>query len=180
MPTLPQRRPKRFDYRALPVWLQWALPFAIAIIAVVALVLFVHHQTDDTPSEAQVNSSSAIEEQNREADVLMAQLQAPHHAKLPAGTTPAAALKRAVATWLDHQIKLGTYGGPLTKQTCATTRGSTPARAAFKCMMVTANVTYPFYGVVVPSTKQITYCQQVAPPRYKEKALRLSKSCLAD
>jgi hypothetical protein len=45
--------------------------------------------------------------------------------------------------------------------------------------MVTANVTYPFYGVVVPSTRQITYCRQVAPPRYREKDLRLSRSCLA-
>jgi hypothetical protein len=179
MPAVRQQRPKRFNYRALPVWLQWVLPFGIAIIAVVALVLYVQHQTNDTPSEAPVNSPSAIVEQNREAAVLMAQYQAPHYATLATGATPAAGLKVAITRWLDHQISIGTYNGPLTGGSCVDTAGSTSARVALKCDMVTANVTYPFYGVVVPATKQIAYCQKVAPAQYGGKNLALSKRCLA-
>jgi hypothetical protein len=178
MPAVRQQRPKRFNYRDLPVWLQWALPFGIAIVVVLALVLYVHHQSDDTPSEAQVVSPSAIEEQNREANILMAQLQAPLHAKLKAGVTPATGLRFAITHWLDHQIAIGALSGPLDRESCSPTVGSTSARVAFKCNMVTANVTYPFYGVVIPSTGRITYCRLVAPPRYREQDL-LSRSCLA-
>ena len=179
MPAVRQQRRKRFNYRALPLWLQWALPFGIAVIAVVALVVYVHHQTDDTPSEAPVNTPSAIVAQNQQADALMKQEQEPQTGKLKPGVKPGEGLKTAIATWLDHQIKLGQYGGPLTKRTCTPTAGSTAARAAFKCAMVTANVTYPFYGVVIPTTGTITYCQKVTPPVYGMPGLKLNKSCLA-
>lgn len=182
VPTVRQQRPKRFNYRALPLWLQWGLPFGIATIAVVALVLFVHHQTDDTPSEAPVNTPSAIVEQNKEADALMRQEEAPQFAKLKAGVPPAAGLKGAIAAWLNHQIKLGQYGGPLsrTSSACTPATGSTATRLAFKCPMVAANVTYSFYGVVIPATGKITYCQKVRyPPVYGMPRLKLSKSCLA-
>jgi hypothetical protein len=179
MPAVRQQRPKRFNYRALPVWLQWALPFGIAILAVVALVVFVHHQTDDTPSEAPVNSPSAIVAQNKEADGVMRQEEAPQFATLKPGVKPADGLKTAIATWIDREIKLGQYGGPLTKESCTPTAGSTAARAAFKCWMVTANVRYPFYGVVTPATGKITYCQKVTPPVFGMPGLKLSKSCLA-
>jgi len=179
MSTVRQQRPKRFNYRALPVWLQWALPFGIAIIAVVALVLFVHHQSDDTPSEAPVNSPSAIVEQNHQADAVMRQEEAPHFATLKPGVKPAQALRGAISTWLARQIKSGQYNGPIQHGSCTPTAGSTAARAAFKCEIVTANVTYPFYGVVIPATGRITYCQKVTPPVYGMPGLKLSKSCLA-
>ena len=35
-----------FRYRSLPLWLQWVLPFGVARPLVVALVLFVNHQTN--------------------------------------------------------------------------------------------------------------------------------------
>jgi len=179
MPAVSQRRPKRFNYRSLPLWLQWALPFGVAIVAVVALVAFVEHQTNDVPSEASVNSPSAIVAQNKQADVLMEQEQAPQIAKLQAGVKPAKGLEIAIAAWLNQQIKTGQYSGPLTKQSCTPTAGSTSARVAFKCEMVTANVTYPFYGVVIPSIGSVTYCQKVAPPVYGMPGLKLSSACLA-
>jgi hypothetical protein len=180
MPTVPQRRPKRFNYRALPVWLQWVLPFGIGIIAVVALVVYVHHQTNDTPSEAPVNSPSAVAAQNKQDSALMRQEQAPQTAKLKPGVAPAEALEAAMATWLDQQIKLGKYAGPLERGTCTPTAGSTAARAAFKCGMVTANVTYQFYGVVIPATGHVTFCQKVTwPPVYGMPRVKLSKSCVA-
>jgi hypothetical protein len=177
MPAVSQRRQKRFNYRSLPLWLQWGLPFGVALIAVVALVAFVEHQTNDVPSEASVNSPSAIVAQNKEADALMAQEQAPKLAKLTTGVKPAKGLELAIAAWLNQQIKTGQYNGPLTSESC-TPEGGTAAREAFKCEMVTANVTYPFYGVASPSLGSVTYCQQVTSPVFGEAILKLSSACL--
>jgi hypothetical protein len=177
VPAVRQQRQKRFNYRAMPLWAQWALPFGIAIIVVVALVAYTEHQTNDVPTEASVNSPSAIVAQDREADTLMRQEEAPQLAKLQPGVTPAAGIRTAIAGWLNHQIKIGAYGGPLTRQSCSKTTGSTAARVAFRCEMVTANVKYPFYGVVVPAIGSITYCQKVTPPVYGMAALKLSTAC---
>jgi hypothetical protein len=179
MPAVRQQRPRRFSYGALPVWAQWTLPFGVALILVVALIAFVEHQTNDVPDEAPVNTPSAIEAQNKEADTLMRQEEAPKIARLKPGVKPADALKAAIVTWLEHQIKIGAYGGPLTHEACTATAGSTAARVAFKCEMVTASVSYPFYGVVIPATGSITYCQKVTPPVYGMAALKLSTACLA-
>ncbi len=180
MPTVRQQRPKRFNYRALPLWLQWVLPFGIAVIAVVALVVYVHHQTNDTPSEAPVNSPSAVAAQTQQDDALMRQEQAPQTTKLKPGVAPAEGLKAVMVSWLDQQIKKGKYGGPLQSAGCTPTAGSTTARAAFECGLVTANVTYHFYGVVIPGSGRVTFCQKVSwPPVYGMPHVKLSKSCLA-
>ena len=165
-------------YRRLPVWAQWVLPFGVAAILIVALIVWVHHETNDVPSEAGVTSKTAVLEQDQQDATLMKQMQAPRVAHAATGVAPADALKDAITTWLKHQIKIGTYNGPLTHAACAATAGSTRARASFKCEMVTANVTYDFYGVVIPATGSVTYCQKITPYVYGMKGYPLAKSCV--
>ena len=178
VPAAHQVRPKRFKYRDLPLWLQWGLPLSVAVAAIVALVLWVNYETNDVPSEAGVNSPNAIVEQNEQDETLMKQQQAPHTAQLRPGVTPTAGLKAAIATWLNNQIRIGAMNGPLTGASCSTTAGSTAARVAMKCALVTADLTYPFYGVVKPASGQITFCQRVTPPVYGMDAFPLSRGCL--
>lgn len=178
MPAVRQPQPKRMNYRQLPVWVQWALPIVVAVVALTALVLWVHHQTNDVPSEAPVNSPTAVAEQTQQDDALMRQMQAPITAKLKPGLTAPDGLAAAIATWLNRQIKLGKYVGPLTSSTCSAAGGTT-ARVALKCHLVTANVKYTFYGVVVPATGQINFCQQVVPFVYGTAGVPLSKLCVA-
>ncbi|MGH2842552.1 MAG: hypothetical protein ACRDKL_03060, partial [Solirubrobacteraceae bacterium] len=117
-------------------------------------------------------------QQNEQADALMRQLQAPHTVALRPGIAPAHGLERAIASWLGRQISTGQMNGPLTGGRCTVTGGSSAARVALRCTMVTADVNYPFYGVVQPSRRLVTFCQRVTPPVYGMDNFALSRRCL--
>jgi hypothetical protein len=156
-------------YRSLPTWLQWAIPFGIAAGVVIALVLYVEHQTNDVSPIAGVTSKSALIEENREDTDLVREQQAPHVAKLAPGVAPSAALRAAVVGYMHHEVKLSVMPGPVKSSSChAVGSGGggrpDPSRLVIHCDVTAATVTYPFYGVVQPSAKLITYCQRVAPP----------------
>lgn len=153
-------------YRALPLWLQWLLPFTIAALVVAALVAYVHHETDDTPQIALVTNPKAVAEQSREDTILVQEQQAPHVAKLKAGQPPAAAVRAAVVGYISYQISIGTMAGPIKRSSCAAAAGGTSARLLFRCRVTASaqSVTYPFDGVVQPAAGVVTYCQRVAPP----------------
>lgn len=178
MPGAGHAHPPRFRYRALPLWLQWVLPFAVAAIALTALVVWVRAGTGGAQEEAQVSNPKAIVQQNRQADALMRQLQAPHAAKLAPGSAPPVGLKRAITAWLRLQIKSGQIDGPLSGGHCTTTPGSRPARVALRCTIIAGNVSYPFFGVVQPSRGAVTFCQRVTPPIYGMDDFPLSRRCL--
>jgi hypothetical protein len=153
-----------FRYRSLPIWLQWVIPFAVAAILVLALVLFVNHETNSVPQIATVTPSAAKEE-NREDTILVRQQQAPHTAKLSAGASAVNTLRGSITSWMAHQISLGNMNGPIKRLSCRTTAASTSARLVYSCdLTASAALTYPFDGVVQRSTGTITWCQRVAPP----------------
>lgn len=149
-------------YRALPTWLQWALPLTIAAAVVVALIAFVHHQTVDVPQIANVTSKSAIVEQNREATILVRQQQRPHVVRLKAGESGVAGLRAAVVGYMDLQIRHGAMAGPLKRASCRPVAGGTSSRLVVHCDVTAGEVTYPFDGVA--SAGVATYCQRIAPP----------------
>ena len=152
-------------FRALPLWAQWAIPFAVAAATVVALIEFVNYETNNVPAIAGVSSPRAIREQNREDTILVQQQQAPHVARLKRGESPARAIRAAVVAYMNHQINLGSMDGPIRSSSCHAA-GGTSGRLLFRCA-VTASaqlVTYPFDGVVQPALGRVTYCQRVTPP----------------
>jgi hypothetical protein len=155
-----------FQYRALPLWLQWFLPFAVAGSVVLALVLFVHYETNDTPAIAPYNSAASVREQSREDAILVRQQQAPHHAKLAAGQPAAVGLRRSIVAWMTHQINIGSIDGPIKRTLCQAATGGASGRQVFHCDLTASaqSVTYPFDGVVQSPGGAITWCQRVAPP----------------
>jgi hypothetical protein len=160
----PQRR--GFRYRSLPLWLQWLLPFAVAAAVIVALVIFVNYETNDVPAIAMVSNPSAVKEENREDTILVHDQQAPHEAKLKTGASPTVSLRTAVVGYMTHQISVGAMDGPIKRSSCRAVAGGTSGRLLFHCDITASAqmVTYPFDGVVQPSSGVITYCQRVAPP----------------
>ena len=160
----PQRRGSR--YRALPLWLQWLLPIAVAAAVVVALVIFVNYETNKVPAIALVSNPKAVKEENREDTILVQDQQAPHQAKLKTGASPALALRAAVVGYMTHQISVGSMDGPIKHSSCEAATSGTSGRLLFHCEVTasTQMVTYPFDGVVERSSGVITYCQRVAPP----------------
>jgi hypothetical protein len=169
--------PRRgFRYRSLPVWLQWLLPFGTAAILIVALVVWVHHQTYDVPQIANVTNPKAIAEQNREDTIIVQQQQQPHVEKLKAGATPAEGLRAAVVGYMHYQINHGVMDGPIKSASCKALPGGVPGRQVLRCDVTAADVTYPFDGVVDPVAGVITYCQRVEPP-IPSMNIPVDKSC---
>ena len=155
----------RRGYRALPLWAQWLIPFAVAAAVVVALVEFVNYETNDVSAIAGVTSPKAVREENREDTILVQQLQAPHVLRLASGQSPVAGIHAAVVAYMAHQINIGSMDGPIRSSGCVRA-GGTSGRQVFRCQVTASaqRVTYPFDGVVEPTSRLITFCQRVAPP----------------
>lgn len=156
---------------------QFAISFGVAAVLIVALVLYVHHAGESTSQEAPVTSAKAVKEENREADILVRQDQTPHVVALPSGASPADALRKAVVAYVTHQVGIGVIQGPLGKSSCTAVKGGSSARQTYRCDVTAADVTYPFYGVVVPAKHAITYCKRDAPP-IPSMSVPLSRRCV--
>ncbi len=154
-----------FKYRSLPLWLQWGLPFTLAAALVIALVVYVHHQTYDLPAVPSPTKPSAIAALNQEGTIVVKQQQAPHTYRLGAGESPARGVRAAVVGYMQHQIAQGLMDGPITRSSCRAAGGSTD-RLVFRCQVTASRqvLIYPFDGVVDPATGVVTYCQRVQPP----------------
>jgi hypothetical protein len=164
VPPLNQSRSGGFRYRSLPLWLQWVLPFGVAAAVVIAVVLFVNHQTNDVPLIPPITNPRAIAEQNREDHIIVRQQQAPHVVKLKPGVTPSAGLRAAVVGYMTYQINHGAIDGTIKRASCHSVAGATSGRQVLRCDVTASDVTYPFDGVVQPAARVITYCQRVQPP----------------
>lgn len=145
----------------LPLWLRWALSFGVVLVLGAALVLFVEHHGSDSPT---TTDPAAVLRANREAEILVAQDQAPHVVRLSSGIAPAAALERALHAAMAQLIASGQINGPLGRSTCTPTRAAAGDRRSFACRVLAARVSYPFVGVVDTRTRRITFCKRDPPP----------------
>ena len=158
-------------YRSLPVWVQWALPFGVAAVLVVALIAYVNHETNGVPQIARVTNKRAIVEQNREDTIIVRQQQAPRVARLKTGESAEAGLGQVLTRYMNHQISRGAMAGPIKNVSCHAVAGGSSARQVLRCNVTAADLTYPFDGVVSrragagsSGAAVATYCQRVAPP----------------
>lgn len=143
-----------------PLWARWAISIGTGLIVLLALVLFVEHNSNN--SEA-TQSPGAVARADREAEVVVAQDQAPHVATLTPGAGARPAMVKAVRADMTGLIDNATIEGPLTRVACSGA-GAHAGRLAFHCTAVAAGVNYPFLGVVDPGAHRLTYCKRDAPP----------------
>lgn len=147
----------------------------IAAGLLVALVLYVSsHNTNSPP----ITNLAAEARANREAETLVSQDQAPHVARMTPGANPAAAIDRAVGTFMAAQIARGAISGPLQRETCAQVGKQVGLRRAFSCTVRAGGVGYRFRGVVDTDARRITYCKR-DPPAVPSGNVPLSHLCLA-
>jgi hypothetical protein len=143
-----------------PLWARWVLSLGAGIIVLVALVLFVEHNSNNSQA---TQSPGAVARANREAAVVVAQDQAPHVVALNPGSSARAAVTRAIRADMTTMINNGIIEGPVSRAACAQTGGHS-GRLAFSCTAVAAGVNYPFLGVVDTQGRQVTYCKRDEPP----------------
>lgn len=148
-------------YLPLTLWARFALAGGVALVLMVAMVLFVsHNNTDSNP----IMNFAGPTRANQDAKVLIAQDQAPHHARLTAGASPAVGLTRAVRARIGSLVAAGSVPGPLGAARCRPVGTATGPRRAFNCTVESAGVAYPFAGVVETAVRRITYCKRDPPP----------------
>jgi uncharacterized iron-regulated membrane protein len=176
--ALPPRRRRRVRapgaYLALPLWSRFVLAAAVAVGLLVVMVLFV--EANNTNTNPSLNEASEVRA-NREAELLVAQDQAPHVVSLAAGAAPALALERAVHARMAAQVARGAIEGPLQAARCRLRAPATGAGRRYSCTVVAAGVTYPFLGVVDPRAHRLTYCKRDPPPLPSDN-VPVSRRCL--
>jgi hypothetical protein len=144
--------------RRPPMWVRWAISLGVGALLLVALVLFVsHHNGNGLAHE----SPKAAERANREAEIVVAQDQAPHVVILAAETPVAVA--HAIRHDMASRIAAGNAVAPLEHVRCTpgATRGSD---AGYRCRATAAGVGYPYEAVLNRSTRTLTFCKHDAPP----------------
>lgn len=148
-------------YLPLTLWARFVLAGSIAIVLMVAMVLFVNHNnTDSNP----ITNFAGPTRANQDAKVLIAEDQAPRHARLAGRASAGTGLARVVRARLGTLVAAGTVPGPLGAARCRPVGTATGPRRAFACTVESSGVTYPFAGVVETATRRITYCRRDPPP----------------
>ncbi len=143
-----------------PLWARWALSLGAGLVLLLALILFVEH--NNTNSEA-TQSPAAVARANREAEVVVAQDQAPHVAVVAPGSGAHAAIVKAVRADMTSLVNRGIIDGPLGRISCRGT-GAPAGRPAFACTAVAGGINYPFLGVVDIQARRVTFCKRDEPP----------------
>jgi hypothetical protein len=171
--TRPPRAPGA--YLRLPLWQRFALSLLIAAALLTAMVLYVSgHNTDYQPSA----DPAAALQANRDAEILVAQDQAPRSVRVRAGEKPEAALERVIHARVARQIAAGAISGPLERAVCRPSGPAAGPRRAFSCTVLAGSVRYPFAGVVDTPARRVTYCKRDPPPVPSE-AVAVSRRCRA-
>jgi hypothetical protein len=158
-----------------PLWLQWVLSIVVAVAVIVALVRFVQ---SSTANQITTENAAGAAQANREAEILVAEDQAPHTVRLTVHTAAAVAINRAIRADMTTMIDEGSLDGPLQRSSCAPTGPPGKAGESFGCTVSAAGVSYPFVGVVDARARTIVFCKRDPPPDPLEN-IPVSSRCTA-
>ena len=144
----------------LPLWSRWALSLLIAIVLIVALVIFVDRHNNDNLATL---SPAAALRANREAEIVVSQDQAPHVVRLAPGVSAEVAFTRTIRGVMNQLLAKAEIDGPFDRVSCKRA-GSRAGHALFHCTGEADDVNYPFVGVVDERAHRLTYCKRDPPP----------------
>lgn len=148
-------------YLALALWQRFVVSAVVAIVLLVAMVLYVsHHNTNSDPT----TNEAAQRQANSEAEVLVEQDQAPHAVALTPGVRPKTAMERAIDHRLASLIAAGGISGPLQRTACMRVNSAPGGLTSFRCSIIAGSVRYPFDGVVDRTDRRVTFCKADPPP----------------
>jgi hypothetical protein len=160
-PARPRRERAPGAYLALALWQRYVVSGVVAIVLLIAMVLYVsHHNTNTNPTTNEATEHQA----NNDAEVLVEQDQAPRVVALSPGVAPKAAIQRAIDDRLASQIAGGGVSGPLQHTTCTRVNSAPGGLTSFRCSVIAGSVRYPFEGVVDRTDRRVTFCKHDPPP----------------
>ncbi len=136
------------------------MSLGVGVILLVALVVFVgNHNSDNLATQ----SPKALARANREAEIVVAQDQAPHVIKLASSADPHGAIVDVVRADIKRRINQGIIDGTLQRVICRAA-GGPAAKPGFSCTATVSDVNYQFLGVVNRPADKLTYCKRDPPP----------------
>lgn len=162
-------------YLPFPLWVRFAVSATVALVALIAMVVFVNGHNTNSPTLT--NATTAVQA-NHEAEILIAQDQAPHTAHLNTVGTPASGLLRVLHGYVSDQIARGAISGPLQRSSCRPSGSRRGVARAFSCTVLAGSVEYHFLAAVDPGAHRITYCKQDPPPAPSD-VVPVSRRCRA-
>ena len=159
----PQRRSRAPGaYLNLPLWQRYVISLFVAAVLLVGMVIWVTgHNTDSGPVN---NNPAASVRANHEAEVLVAQDQAPHVAGMARGLSATAAVERVIHARVAAQVRDGAIAGPLKRANCHPTGARRAGTIGFSCTINSGSVNYPFLAAVDTAARRVTYCKRDPPP----------------
>jgi len=141
------------------LWVRYVL--AIAATAALLAALVMAENSSNGPAR---ESPAAEAEANRESQIVVAQDQAPHGARLAAGLGPQVALERAITADASGRIRRQDMTGPLQSVRCAHSGAKRAVREAFSCQVIAGGLRYPFVGIVNRRAGSVVWCKRDPPP----------------
>jgi hypothetical protein len=154
------------------LWVRWTIAITVGVAAVVALVVFVEHNNNNSEAKA---STKALEREARQAQAIVGADQAPRTFVVKTGQPLRQAFTAAVRSDIKHRIETGNVQGRLQRIDCRHT-GTQAGRVAYRCVVEVQNVNYPFVGVYAKATNRIIYCKRDLPPIPSE-SIPVSAKC---
>lgn len=146
-----------------PLWARWLLT-VLAFAALLVILLVVNSSAGGGGGGSAKSERSAEVEANRESQIVIAEDEAPHSARLGLGDQPRRALVRAVTADAAGRIRHGELTGPLQGVHCVAAGHSRAGRSPYSCTVRAAEVEYPFVAVVDRRSRWLTWCKVDPPP----------------
>jgi hypothetical protein len=162
--------------RLPPLWARWVLAAIVGVALLAGIVI----ETNRAGPEGIAAEGAVEEEINRIADISTAEDEAPRFAALSAGSAPAPALERAIASDIRQRIAANQITGPLHGVTCILAGAGSAGRVPYRCTVHSAGTAYLVLAVVNERRRRLTWCKVDTPPKGESAPeLLISASCRA-
>jgi hypothetical protein len=148
------------QWAKIPLRVRWAVSLLVALVLVVLLVRFVDANNSNALAHV---SQKNLNTENRQAEIVVGQEQAPVTTTIPAGKPVTQTLRSAVRRDMNHQITDATIDGPLQSVSCVV-HGGTLQRTGYHCVAKADGEAYPFLAVVTPKARRAVFCEKIYPP----------------
>jgi len=144
----------------IPLGVRWALSVLFFVCLALAAYLFLHEANKGT-TVTDANPAAEVQA-NRLGQIVVAQDQLAHHARLPLGANPAPALAAAIAADVRGLVAGREIQGPAGAVTCQTAGPQRRGRRPYDCRAQAGGLSYPFNGVVDVRAGTLTWCKNDA------------------
>lgn len=158
--------PFESPWARIPLGVRWAISLLVGVAIVVAIIVFVSHNDDNSLAHV---SARNVARESHQAEVLVGHDQAPRTVPVSGSGLRAteAALVAGIRHEMQQRIARGNVDGPLSSVSCVP-HGGGPHRVAYHCIAEADHVRYPFLAAATPARHTAVFCKKDYAPQQGE------------